>query len=88
MTLRLLIGPVDPSKTAAIVPETVPEAKVLTAKDPSQVQPKANGGSQVTGAKGEENVLLGWRSGIPERHVVLLFVPEGKIGDWDLVSVR
>ena len=88
-TLRLLASPLDPSATApGAAPAAVPTAKVLTAKDPSSAQPKSDDAAKTAGDKGAEVVLLGWRAGIPERHVVLLFVPEGKVGEWDLVGVR
>ncbi|KZP10920.1 AAA-domain-containing protein [Athelia psychrophila] len=93
-TLRLLGGPADPSpgtpgKDSA---PAAPEAKVLTAKDPSAApapqtksdEEKAKGAKEKEG----EEVLLSWKAGIPERHVVLLFVPDGKVGEWDLVSNR
>ncbi|KZP11767.1 hypothetical protein FIBSPDRAFT_176425 [Athelia psychrophila] len=34
-----------------------------------------------------EEVSLSWRVGIPEQHVVCLFIPDGKMWEWDLVRV-
>ncbi|KZP11758.1 AAA-domain-containing protein [Athelia psychrophila] len=91
-TLRLLGGPLDPSpgtpgKDSA---PAAPEAKVLTAKDPAAASaPKSDEkakGEKEKEKQGEE-VLLSWKAGIPERHVVLLFMPDGKVGEWDLVRV-
>ncbi|KAF7970317.1 hypothetical protein HWV62_24390 [Athelia sp. TMB] len=81
-TLRHLPGPLDPSApTPGAAPAAVPIAKVITAKDPSSAQPKSDDAAKTVGDKGAEVVLLGWRAGIPEHHVVLLFVPEGKVGE-------
>ncbi|KZP06528.1 AAA-domain-containing protein [Athelia psychrophila] len=52
--------------------------------DPSPGTP----GKDSAPAAPEAKVLLSWKAGIPERHVVLLFVPDGKVGEWDLVSNR
>ncbi|KZP02539.1 PEX-1N-domain-containing protein [Athelia psychrophila] len=93
-TLRLLGGPLDPSpgtpgKDSA---PAAPEAKVLTAKDPSAASApksdeKAKGEKEKEKERRGEEVLLSWKAGIPERHVVLLFMPDGKVGEWDLVRV-